>query len=354
MTASMILYAPNVHTGGGAVLLRALLADWPDGKPLAAYLDVRAKTLLPVPAGARVHWVKPSIGSRMKAGWELSRLGKPGDIIFCFHGLPPLLRNRGRIVVFLQNRLYLSDGSASLLSLRPTAVRQEIERRIGRLCRGRVSEYIVQTPSMARDLVRWLGARPDGQPAVWVLPFLADLTTGLSTVPDIAEWDFVYVADGVPHKNHRTLVEAWRLLAEEGLRPSLALTLSVRDGELLREIEQSVAKQDLRITDLGQMAHADVLALYRKSKAMIFPSSAESFGLPLIEAAHAGLPILAPELDYVRDVCTPVQTFDAASPVSIARAVKRFLGVSENPLEIRTPGAFWRQMLSDVEKRRPE
>ncbi|WP_129525694.1 glycosyltransferase [Achromobacter agilis] len=354
MTASMILYAPNVHTGGGVVLLRALLAEWPDDKPLLAYLDIRAKSLLSVPAGARVRWVEPSIRSRMKAGWELSRSGKPGNTIFCFHGLPPLLRNRGRIVVFLQNRLYLSEGPASLLSLRPTAVRQEIERHIGRLCRQRVSEYIVQTPSMARDLIRWLGGRPDGAPAVRVLPFLAGLATGPVSVPESAEWDFVYVADGVPHKNHRTLVEAWRLLAEEGLRPSLALTLSARDGELRTEIAQSAAQLDLRITDLGQMSHEDVLALYGKSKAIVFPSSAESFGLPLIEATHAGLPILAPELDYVRDVCTPAQTFDAASPVSIARAVKRFLGAPERPLEIRTPGAFWSQLLPDERNERPE
>ena len=353
MTARMILYAPNVHTGGGVVLLRALLAEWPGVKPLFAYLDIRAKPLLPVPTGASVRWVEPSIVSRVRAGWELSRLGKLGDTIFCFHGLPPMLRSRGRIVVFLQNRLYLSEGSASLLSLRPTAVRLEVERRIGRLCRQRVSEYIVQTPSMARDLTRWLGGPQNGAPAVRVLPFLADLTTCPASTSAVAEWDFVYVADGVTHKNHRTLVQAWRLLAQEGLRPSLALTLSARDGELRREIEQSAAQLNLRITDLGQMSHEEVLTLYGKSKAMVFPSSAESFGLPLIEATHAGLPILAPELDYVRDVCMPTETFDAASPVSIARAVKRFLGVPEHPLKIRTPSAFWSQLLSDEKKEAP-
>jgi hypothetical protein len=35
----------------------------------------------------------------------------------------------------------------------------------------------------------------------------------------------------------------------------------------------------------------------------------------------------------VRDVCAPVQTFDPASAVSIARAVQRFLGPAEPPLE---------------------
>ena len=63
---------------------------------------------------------------------------------------------------------------------------------------------------------------------------------------------------------------------------------------------------------------------------MIFPSLLESFGLPLIEAEYFSTPILAPELDYVRDVVKPHQTFDAQSPVSICSAVLRFLNKEEN------------------------
>ena len=80
---------------------------------------------------------------------------------------------------------------------------------------------------------------------------------------------------------------------------------------------------------------------------MIFPSTSESFGLPLVEAAHLGLPILAPELDYVRDVCSPVQTFDPTSPLSIARAVKRFLKVPEPELSLRSQQEFWDELLLD-------
>ena len=66
-----------------------------------------------------------------------------------------------------------------------------------------------------------------------------------------------------------------------------------------------------------------------RSKALIFPSLAESFGLPLVEAQEFNKPILASELDFVRDVCSPVDTFDPKSSLSIARAVKRFLGYTD-------------------------
>jgi len=49
----------------------------------------------------------------------------------------------------------------------------------------------------------------------------------------------------------------------------------------------------------------------------------------LVEARQACLSVLASELDYVRDVLDPDQSFDPNSKVSIARAVKRFFGIAE-------------------------
>ena len=59
--------------------------------------------------------------------------------------------------------------------------------------------------------------------------------------------------------------------------------------------------------------------------------------------------MLASELDYVRDVVDPEESFDPASPVSIARAVKRFLGIPEPALPLRDAETFVRELLS-VEK----
>ena len=114
--------------------------------------------------------------------------------------------------------------------------------------------------------------------------------------------------------------------------PSLALTLSSRDALLLDWIKQQIETHSLKITNLGQLPHDKLLSIYGKSTALIFPSISESFGLPLIEACQVGLPILASELDFVRDVCEPQQTFDPNSPNSIARAVRRFIGQSDMPL----------------------
>lgn len=105
----------------------------------------------------------------------------------------------------------------------------------------------------------------------------------------------------------------------------------------------------LNITNLDNLSHQDVLAFYKKVDALIYPSTFESFGLPLIEARQAGLPILAPELDYVRDLVDPEQTFDPASPISISRAVKQFIGVNQDPLSLMDATAFMASVLKRVE-----
>jgi len=42
----------------------------------------------------------------------------------------------------------------------------------------------------------------------------------------------------------------------------------------------------------------------------------------------------------VRDVLDPEQTFDPESPISIARAVKRFMGIDEHALPLLDAKSF--------------
>lgn len=349
MSQTLVLYAPNVHTGGGLVLLRALLTNWPAAVPLTAFLDDRARDHFILPTDATVSWVRASIGSRLKAELRLSTLvgADPNQVTLCFHGLPPLLTRTSRVVVFLQNRLYL-DAKLSSNYRWKTHLRLAFERFVSHAFRRRVSEYIVQTPAMERAVLKWL--EPVGwndTPEVKLIPFVDGLPTNSTTNNKVPKWDFVYVADGEAHKNHRILLAAWLILAKEGLYPSLVLTLGSRDLLLANEIETACRSANLNIVNLGQIPHEDVLVLYTSVRAMVFPSISESFGLPLVEAAHLGLPILASELDFVRDVCVPAETFDPTSAVSIARSIKRFIGKSEAPLMLRTPSEFWRILLQD-------
>jgi glycosyltransferase involved in cell wall biosynthesis len=334
---SKILHAPNVHHGGGFVLLQQLMLvrefpfDW-------IQLDERLKGRIALPDCIAVRYVRPSLWSRLMAEWSLWRASRHGAMIVCFHGLPPLFPARGAAVVFLQNRLLVEVDSLAAYPIR-VRCRIWIERLWGRVLQGRCSHYVVQTPSMAALVRHWLRCDVPVSVVAFSPPLQSDDACRDDGAPK--KFDFVFVASGEPHKNHRNLLEAWRILAQAGFRPSLALTLDPEvHPDLSDYIERSVGEYGLDVVNLGRLAPEDVRRLYRSARAMIYPSTTESFGLPLVEASRFGVPILAPELDYVRDVALPAETFDPQSPTSIARAVKRFLGAPEPPATIGTAEDF--------------
>jgi len=303
------------------VLLKSLLS----ASAMSSFeliLDIRCKNQIQIPIGAKVAWCSPSFFSRVRAEFRLRFLGSRGDVILCFHSLPPLLPSPGYVFVFVQNRLNIETCTATFDR---TTLRTFFKRMLFRRFSLNTDEFVVQTQSMRLAVKRWLGSAVP----VNVLPFLDAAVIDYKEVEISHEknYDFIYVADGVTHKNHKMLIAAWVILSEEDIRPSLLLTLGDRDHLLLSEIEKISKAHGLKIYNAGFVCRERLFSLYNSAQALIFPSKIESFGIPLIEATQCGLPVIAAELDYVRDVCIPVETFNPDSPVSIARAVKRFLKI---------------------------
>ena len=337
-----MLHAPNIHIGGGLQLLKCLLVTRSDDFSWMQ-LDRRIKDEELLTKKISPHWVTKSFWSRLLAEWRLYRRCAPDDKVLCFHGLPPLLPLRGHVVVFVQNRILFETGSLTGYSFF-TKVRLTIERLWTRVMRGNCNRYIVQTSSMKNAVQKCLGT----DVVVSVLPFapLVDSFAPKKNTTPVRKYDFVYVASGEAHKNHSNLLEAWRLLADADLRPSLALTINPRSFPLLStDITRYTQEFGLNIVNLDQVPAAEISDLYQSSSALIFPSTTESLGLPLIEATQLGLPILASELDFVRDVIEPEETFDPNSPVSIARAVRRFLGNAEPTVLIHSAEEFLAEVL---------
>lgn len=346
-TGKLYVHATNIHQGGGKSLLWALVQALGQSASAVYLLDSR----LPLPESmserTQIKRVPPSALQRIKAERWLARNAASEDTVLCFGNLPPLFKLCGRAVVFVQNRYLIDDVPLRGFPLR-VRLRLGLERLwfAGRMANA--DEFVVQTPTMKR----LLEIKTEGRIPVRVLPFMAGRTGYVrSAVPPEAKkerkYDFVYVASGEPHKNHRRLLEAWCLLAEEGLFPSLCLTLDeARCASLCQEIEALKKRHGIQITNAGELPHQEALALYAQAGAAIYPSTFESFGLPLIEARQAGLQILASEMDYVRDVLDPEQAFDPGSALSIGRAVKRFMGKEEHALPLLDAKGFLERIMN--------
>jgi len=335
----LVINAANVRTGGGSELLSAILENLGGDFQGRLILDERLHLPMSLPENLVVHRIKPTVWSRLRNEWYLRRTTEPDDLLLCFGNLPPIFRLRGKVLLFLQNRYLVEPRSLKGFPFL-NRLRITLERLWFRWGKRNVTHFIVQTPSMQRTVERNLG-----MPST-VLPFSKD-AKNYTRVMDAprdrakAEHGFLYVASGEPHNNHRSLVMAWTLLAEDGIRPGLCLTLDKnRFPDLFGWIENKAKEMDLNVTNVGSMSAEDLERVYKESLALIYPSDFESLGLPLIEARCAGLPILAAEKDYVRDAVDPEETFDPGSPVSIARAVKRFLGIPEKPLAVMDPKEY--------------
>lgn len=320
INSRLILHAPNVHSGGGLTLLKVLIEVLPKG----AYLIVDER--LPITndelLGFEVYRIKPTLWSRFKAEVLLKRLSSEVANVLCFGNLPPLFCLKSKVFLYIQNRYLVDPQSISFVPFK-LWLRLTMECFWLRFFERNANHVFVQTASMKALTDKYVSAQVTIAPFAKKTNLLVDYDSAISASK---KYDFVYVASGDSHKNHKNLVAAWVRLARDGLFPSLCLTVdSLAFPEITALIESKIHEYGLKIDNLGLVAPEDVMEIYKKSDTLIFPSTLESFGLPLIEAKNAGLKIIASELDYVRDILDPDETFDPYSSISIVRAIERFL-----------------------------
>jgi len=93
-----------------------------------------------------------------------------------------------------------------------------------------------------------------------------------------------YPASGYFYKNHKVVYDALELVD----RKVVFYVTVPADGK--------------KVISTGVIPFEEVCGMYRNCDALLFPSYIETFGLPLLEAAQAGMPIIAADLPYAREV----------------------------------------------------
>lgn len=111
----------------------------------------------------------------------------------------------------------------------------------------------------------------------------------------------VYPAITHPHKHHRFLLD---VLHRHWTDPDLRLVLLGGRGAADADVERAIAELGLadRVVRPGRVPDADRDGLLAIADAMVFPSTYEGFGAPLIEAMALGTPVVSGHHPAVREV----------------------------------------------------
>jgi glycosyltransferase involved in cell wall biosynthesis len=184
----------------------------------------------------------------------------------------------------------------------------ELERHVGRM------ETFLQTGAGLICNSQWTfdtlrdfaGHRRLPMPPVAVAPLApAALPDPAGTEPPLRQPYFVVVASFEPRKNHLMLLQVWRRLVQErGADAPHLVLIGQRGWDCAKVVEQLAHCAELqgRVHELAACGDAELARWLRHARALLFPSIAEGFGMPLVEALALGTPVLASDIEVFREV----------------------------------------------------
>jgi glycosyltransferase involved in cell wall biosynthesis len=153
------------------------------------------------------------------------------------------------------------------------------------VCRG-ARAIITDDERTVTDLQRFLGVDPA---RVHVIPLGADDVFYTAIEPYRPARPYImYAGNHRAHKDLATLFESWATLPSD-----LAIDLYVTGNDDFGELRQRYARMNGRIIALGEVPQPMLASYYAGARALVHPALWEGFGLPMLEAAAVGCPVIA-------------------------------------------------------------
>jgi len=346
---NLIFLVPG-ETGGMEVVVRELipaLADVaPAGTRFTAFVNREAASAGGGPWGEIVPAVSVPVNARNRVQWVLgeqallSRLAARAgvDVLHSLASTAPVW-GRFRRVVTVHDLIYarFPDAHAGVRDLGMRALVPMAVRRSHRV--------MADSQSTRDDLVELLGAKPE---RIDVVPL------GLGTVRreqpqserdvrarfDLGERPVVLSLSAKrPHKNLLALIGAVaRLPVAE--RPVLVLPgyPTAYEAELRERARSLGIEDDVRFP--AWVSAAELEGLWAITRAFVFPSLYEGFGLPVLEAMARGVPVACSNASSLPEVAGDAALlFDPQDEPAIAQALQRLLLDEELTDRLRARGA---------------
>ncbi len=163
----------------------------------------------------------------------------------------------------------------------------------------------------------------------------------------------IYPANFWKHKNHEMLFTAFGLACKEGLDPDIKLVCTGAPGERQAWLGEAARAMNLenRILFPGYLSNTTLSELMSNSKGLVFPSLYEGFGIPVVEAMAAGIPVACSNTTSLPEVVGDAALlFDPRSPDQISRAIKSLVDDMELRDRLIRKGYLRSEKFSDLDR----
>lgn len=149
---------------------------------------------------------------------------------------------------------------------------------------------------------------------------------------------FVAIGTIEPRKNHALLLDVWDRLGPSAPWLLICGSRGWRNADVFARLDQGPP----RVREVPGLTDGAVAALLDGARALLFPSLAEGFGLPLAEAGARGTPVLCSDLPVCREVAGPqAEYLDPRDVGGWAGAILRLAG--DRRARIVTPPPTWEE-----------
>jgi glycosyltransferase involved in cell wall biosynthesis len=196
----------------------------------------------------------------------------------------------------------------------------------------RSSRLIAVSEATRADLLRYYPMLPESRIAV--VPHGVDpefFAVGREARQEQRRRFVLCVSTLHPHKNLDRLVRAFRKVHAQ--RPEFRLVIAGMHGFQTAQIEQAIIDAGLgaQVHITGWIPREELLGLYGKAWAFVYPSTFEGFGMPVLEALAAGLPGAVSAIEPMRSIAgNAAVLFDPMKEEEITAALLRV--IEEEPL----------------------
>lgn len=150
--------------------------------------------------------------------------------------------------------------------------------------------------------------------------------------PPLPQPYFVVLGTIEPRKNHLLLLHLWREMAARlGTNTPHLVVIGQRGWECENVVDMLERCDGLKgiVHELPACTDAEMTRYLRHARALLFPSFAEGYGLPLVEALMLGTPVIANRLDVFNEIAGEVPDYvDGLDGPGWSRAIEDYASPS--------------------------